>query len=308
LNKSDNESEDNENNDYIYKYNKNINNSNKLNTKSNRTSKRNNEIIDTCNGKMKKNKISKKNLNINVNSNCMNINGREIKTERIYNTKIKIEKNINNNKNNINEIKNNKNIKIKTKNININLGGNKNVFLSPKNNYKSFLIKKKKIRGNKSERILNKNKMKNNNNKIHDIRVKFNSPPTKNIASRTYRYFNFESNKLKNMQNVFTNNSFVNKKNKNNKLTHSLRYQYMNFTQKQKSSQSYNSNNTSDNKDNLIKSVEIINKYLFDKNKNNNFSSENDSFQKQHFKNKINLNKHHLNDNLVSHFKNLNFK
>jgi hypothetical protein len=74
----------------------------------------------------------------------MNINGREIKTERIYNTKIKIEKNINNNKNNINEIKNNKNIKIKTKNININLGGNKNVFLSPKNNYKSFLNKKEK--------------------------------------------------------------------------------------------------------------------------------------------------------------------
>ena len=143
LNKSENESEDNENNDYIYKYNKNINNSTKLNTKSNRTSKKNNEIINTCNGKMKKNKISKKNLNINVNSNCMNINGREIKTERIYNPKIKIERNINNIKNNINEIKNNnKNIKIKTKNININLGGHKNVFLSPKNNYKSFLIKK----------------------------------------------------------------------------------------------------------------------------------------------------------------------
>ena len=310
LNKSDNESEDNENNEYIYNFNTNINSINKLNTKSNRTSKKNTEL-NTCKEKIKKNKINKKTFNINLNNNnYINLNGREIKTERLQNPKMKIEKNLYN-KNNINEIKNNKNIKIKNKNININIG-EKNVYLSPKNNYASILMKKKEIRGNKTERILNRNKMKiKNSNKINDIRVKFNSPPTKNNASKTYRYFKFDNNKIKNIQNIFGNNSFINNnKNKNNKLINSIRYQYVNCSQRQKTSQSYytNSNNSnSGNKDAMIKSMEIINKFFFNKNKKNNFSSENISFQKQPFKNKINLNKHHLNDNLVSHFKNMKF-
>ena len=311
LNKSYNESEDNDNNECTVKYNTNINSLNKINTKSNRNSKKNTEMMNTCNGNMKKNKMSKKNFNINLNSNNTKINGRELKTERLQNPKIKIEKKIYNNKKNN---KNNKNIKIKTKNININLG-DKNVFLSPKNNYASFLMKKKEIRGNKTERILNRNKMKmkNNSNRINDIRVKFNSPPTKSSISKTYRYFKYENYKLKNMQNAKTNNSFVNNnKNKINKLMNSVRYQYVNYTQKQKNSQSYgnnsNNSNSDGNKDNMIKSVEVINKYLFNKNKsNNNFSSENISFQKQPFKNKINLNKHHLNDNLVSHFNNIKY-
>ena len=63
--------------------------------------------MNTCNGNMKKNKMSKKNCNINLNSNCANINGRELKTERLQNPKIKIEKKIYNKKNN------DKNIKIK---------------------------------------------------------------------------------------------------------------------------------------------------------------------------------------------------
>ena len=55
--------------------------------------------------------------------------------------------------------------------------------------------------------------------------------------------------------------------------------------------------------------MDVINRYLLNTNKKNfNFASENVSFQKlQPFKNKINLNKHHLNDNLVSHFKNMKF-
>ena len=46
-------------------------------------------------------------------------------------------------------------------------------------------MKKKEFKGNKTERVLNKNKLriKNNNNNINDIRIKFKSPQSKNTTS-----------------------------------------------------------------------------------------------------------------------------
>ena len=96
-------------------------------------------------------------------------------------------------------------------------------------------MKKKEIKGNQTERILNRNKIiiKNNTNRINDIRVKFKSPQSKNITSKTCRYFKYEKNFLKNEDNVFGNFSFINK-NKNTKHINSIRYQYVNCTQKKK--------------------------------------------------------------------------
>ena len=301
LNKSDHESDDNDNNEIIY----NFNSINKLITKSNKISKKNTELnID--NERDKKNKVNKKALSIHLNKNFLYLNGRDIKTERIKNPKFEIETNLYNK-----NIKLNKN---KNKN-NRNPGKNNNIYLSPKNNYASLLMKKKEFKGNKTERVLNKNKLriKNNNNKINDIRIKFKSPQSKNTTSKTCRYFKFDKNNIKNGEHIFGNISFANKNKKANHIN-SIRYQYVNCTQKQKQrqkpSKSYynNSNNSnSGNKDSMIKSMEIINKFFFNKNKKNNCSSENISFQKQPFKNKINLNKHHLNNNLISHFKNMKF-
>ena len=292
LNKSDHESDENENNE--------INSKSKLMTKTNRTSK-NNTGITSSNDKKKK--INKKSFSINLNNNYIYLNGREIKTERLKNPKIEIENNLSE------KNKKNRNIKINSGSKNI------NIYMSPKNNYASLLMKKKEIKGNKTERTLNKIQIKTNNkyhNNINDIRIKFSSPQLKNSGAKTYRFFKFENKYEKN--NIFGNKSFANSnnKNKNVKQANSIRYQYINFTQKQKNSTSYynynNSNNSNSNKDNMVRSKEIISQLLFNKNKkNNNISSENISFQKQVFKNKINLNKHHYNNKLATQFKNMKF-
>lgn len=304
LNKSEHESDDNE--EIIINYNTNINSLSKLITKTNRTSKKTAGLNTSINDKSKKNK---KTFSINLNNNFIYLNGREIKTERLKNQKVEIDKKVSNKEKIKNKDTNIRNINIANKNI--------NKYLSPKNNYASQLIKRKEIRGNQTERVINRNinkiAIKSNkfNNKINDIRIKFNSPQAKNSNSKTYRYFKFDNNKFKIEKNVFSNISFT-KNNKESNHINSLRYHYANYTQKQKSSKSYfnNSNNNSSygNKDKMIKSMEIINQLLFNKNKkNDNIFSENSSFQKQPFKNKINLNKHHINNNLVSHFKNIKY-
>ena len=298
LNKSDNE--ENDTNDFIYSSN--INSMNNLNPKTSRTSKKNTKMNIIREIKNKKSNIfNKKQFQINLDYNFLHSNEKDAKTERLNNKNIEIEKNLYNNMN--------------KKNKNINLGRkNMNIYLSPKNNYSSLLMQKKEIRGNKTERVLNRNKIqtKNLKNKINEIRIKFNSPKLRSDISKTYRYLNSEINKIKKEQNKLGNFSFLNYKNKNNKNVNSLRYQYVNCSKKQNFSKSYyNSNNNSNsvNKESMIKSMDVINKYLLNKNQNNqNFSSENISFNKQQpIKNKINLNKHHLNNNLVSHFKNMKF-
>ena len=302
LNKSENE--ENDTNDFAC--NSNINSMNNLKPKSFHTSKKNtkmNVISDSKN----KNISNKKPININLEYNFLLPNGRDAKTERIKNPNKEIEIKLYNKTNKINKAK-----------INISLGRkNINLYPSSKNNYSSLLMKRKEIKGNKTERILNRNDIRtkkiNHNNKINDIRIKFNSPQLQSKNCKTYRYFKFEINKKKNELNNHGDFSFLNNKNKNNKNINSLRYQYVNCTKKKNSSKSYfnnsNNNSNSNNKEGMIKSMDVINRYLFNTNKKNfNFASENVSFQKlQPFKNKINLNKHHLNDNLVTHFKNMKF-
>ena len=119
-------------------------------------------------------KVNKKALSIHLNKNFLYLNGRDIKTERIKNPKFEIETNLYN-----------KNIKLNKNKNNRNQSKNNNIYLSPKNNYASLLINKKEFKGNETERVLNKNKLriKNNNNNINDIRIKFKSPQSKNTTS-----------------------------------------------------------------------------------------------------------------------------
>ena len=305
LNKSDHESDENDNNEIGINLKTNNKSKSKLMTKTNRTSK-DNTGLTSSNDKIKKSKVNKKAFSINLNNNYIYMNGREIKTERLKNPKIEIE-------NNLSQKKQKKPYNTNKK-IKLNSGYNMNIHMSPKSNYTSLLMKKKEIKGNKTERTLNKIQLKTNkyHNNINDIRIKFNSPQLKNSGAKTYRFFKFENKYEKN--NIFGNKSFANSnnKNKNVKQANSIRYQYINFTQKQKNSKSYynynNSNNSNSNKDNMVRSMEIISQLLFNKNKkNNNISSENISFQKQVFKNKINLNKHHFNDKLATQFKKMKF-
>jgi hypothetical protein len=301
LNKSDNSSD--EENNEMYQ-NANINSMNNLlpkygNIKSNTSSKKNNEI---SNGKNKKTKLNKKAFSINLNSNFC-LNGNELKTERLKNPKINLEKNLYK-KSNLNEIN--------RKNFDKKIISN----LSPKYNYTSILLKKKELSGNQTDRLSTKKKInikKNNFSiKINDIKIKFNSPQGKKSISKTYRYFRHEKTRSKKEQNIFgnSNNSFKNKMVNKNDNFESMRNQYINYHQKTGNSKSYYTNNMTNNSNNsctkdlsIIKSMEIFNK-LFLKNKKN-FSFENNAFQKP-FKNKINLNKHHLNENLMTHFKNIN--
>jgi hypothetical protein len=269
------------------------------NIKSSISSKKNNEI---SNGKNKKTKLNKKAFSINLNSNFC-LNGNELKTERLKNPKINLDKNLYK-KNSANE-RNKKNF---DKKIISNL--------SPKYNYTSILLKKKELSGNQTDRLSTKKKInikKNNFSiKINDIKIKFNSPQGKKSISKTYRYFGQEKTRSKKEQDIFgnSNNSFKNKMvNKNDNLQ-SMRNQYVNYHLKSNNSKSYYTNNLTNNSNNsctkdlsIIRSMEIFNKFFL-KNKKN-FSFENNAFQRP-FKNKINLNKHHLNDNLMTHFKNIN--
>ena len=301
LNKSDNNSDE-ENNEI--NRNANINSMNNLlpkfsNIKSNTSSKKNNDI---SNGKNKKTKLNKKAFSINLNSNFC-LNGNELKTERLKNPKINLDQNLYK-KSNINE-RNRKNF---DKKIISNL--------SPKYNYTSILLKKKELSGNQTDRLSTKKKInikKNNFSiKINDIKIKFNSPQGKKSISKTYRYFGHEKTRSKKEQNIFgnSNNSFKNKMVNKNDNFQSMRNQYVNYHQKTNNSKSYYTNNLTNNSNNsctkdlsIIKSMEIFNKFFL-KNKKN-FSFENNAFQRP-FKNKINLNKHHLNENLMTHFKNIN--
>jgi len=319
LNFSENESDYSNDNDNM-KSNPNINSMNNLLTKfstnkSNSSSKKNNEINI---GKFKKNKLNKKAFSINLNDNFV-VYGRSLKTDRLQNPKLNLDKNLYN-KSGINRTKNMKNFD--KKNINFNL--------SPKYDYTSMIIRKKELKGNQTERVLNKNKIniknKNNNyynsklnnrinDKINDIKIKFKSPHGRKNISKTYRYFNHEKNSSKKDRYSMTkNNSF--KSTFNNKKLHinSIRYQNFKNCKSPIYSQSYYINNTNNSNHNninyikeisTIKSMEMIGMLLFNK-KKKTYSSENSSFQRP-FKNKINLNKHHLNENLVTHFKNMKF-
>ena len=317
LNFSENESDYSNDNDNA-KSNPNINSMNNLmtkfsTTKSNSSSKKNTELNAA---KYKKNKLNKKAYSINLNDN-FTVYGKGLKTERQQNPKLNVDKNLYN-KSGINRTKNMKIFDKKKLNFN----------LSPKYDYTSILIKKKELKGNQTDRLLNKNKLniKNNNNnnnklnnrlndKINDIKIKFNSPQGRKNISRTYRYFNQDKNSSKKDRNNLTkNNSF--KSNFNNKKQHinSIRYQNFKNTKSPKYSQSYYINNTNNsNQYNIncvkdistIKRMEMIGMFFFNK-KKKTYSSENSSFQRP-FKNKINLNKHHFNENLVTHFKNMKF-
>ena len=268
LNKSDNNSDE-ENNDMNHA---NINSMNNLlpkygNIKSNTSSKKNNEI---SNGKNKKIKLNKKAFSINLNTNFY-LNGNELKTERLKNPKINLEKNLYK-KSNINE-RNRKNL---DKKITANL--------SPKYNYTSILLKKKDLSGNQTDRVSTKKKIniKRNNLgiKLNDIKIKFNSPQGKKSISKTYRYFRHEKTRSKKEQNIFgnSNNSFKNKIVYKNDNFESIRNQYSNYLQKQNNSKSYYINNMTNNSNNnctkdlsIIKSMEIFNKFFL-KNKKNSFA------------------------------------
>ena len=321
LNFSENESDFSNDNDNA-KSNPNVNSMNNLlskfsTTKSNSSSKKNTELNA---GKHKKNKLNKKAFSINLNDNFA-LYGRSLKTERIQSPKINVDKNLYN-KSRINRNKNMKNFDKKKINFN----------LSPKYDYTSILIKKKELRGNQTDRLLNKNKIniknKNGNNnkmnnrlneKKNDIKIKFNSPQGYKTIAKTYRYFDHDKNiPKKDKNNLTKNNSF--KSNFNNKKFHinSIRFQNVKNSKSPKYSQSYYINNTNNNTNNnnhnnincakdipTIKSIEMIGMFFFNK-KKKTYSSENNSFQRP-FKSKINLNKHHLNENLVTHFKNMKF-
>ena len=319
LNFSENDSDYSNDNDNV-KSNPNVNSMNNLltkfsTTKSNSSSKKSNELNA---GKYKKNKLNKKAFSININDNFI-LYGKGRKTERMQNPKLNVDKNLYN-KSGISRTKNMKNFDKKKLNFN----------LSPKYDYTSMLIKKKELKGNQTDRLLNKNKVniKNNNNnninnklnnrindKISDIKIKFNSPQGQKNISKTYRYFNQDKNSSKKDQNYLSkNNSF--KTNFNNKklLINSIRYQNFKKSKSPKYSHSYYINNTNNSNHNnincvkdipTIKNLEMIGMFFFNK-KKKTYSSENSSFQRP-FKNKINLNKHHLNENLVTHFKNMKF-
>ena len=319
LNFSENDSDYSNDNDNVQS-NPNINSMNNIltkfsTTKSNSSSKKNNELTA---GKFKKNKLNKKAFSINLNDNFI-VYGKGLKTERLQNPKMNVDKNLYN-KSGINRNKNMKNFDKKKLNFN----------LSPKYDYTSIIIKRKELKGNQTDRILHKNKLSiknkynnNNNNKINnrlndkinDIKIKFNSPQGRKDISKTYRFFNQDKNSSKKEKNNLTkNNSF--KSNFNNKKLHinSIRYQNFKNSKSPKYSQSYYINNTNNSNHNnincvkdisTIKSMEMIGMLFFNK-KKKTYSSENSSFQRP-FKNKINLNKHHLNENLVTHFKNMKF-
>ena len=319
LNFSENDSDysnDNDNANVNVKSNPNLNSMNNLltkfsTTKSNSSSKKNTELNP---GKYKKNKLNKKAFSINLNDNFI-IYGKGLKTERFGNPKLNVDKNLYN-KSGINRTKNMKNFDKKKLNFN----------LSPKYDYTSIIIKKRELKGNQTDRLLNKNKLniKNSNknklnnrfnDKINDIKIKFNSPQGNKNISKTYRYFNKNKNSSKKDKNNLTkNNSF--KSNFNNKKLqiNSIRYQNFKNSKSPKYSQSYYINNTNNSNNNnincvkdipTIKSMEMLGMFFFNK-KKKTYSSENNSFQRP-FKNKINLNKHHLNENLVIHFKNMKF-
>ena len=306
LNKSQNVSDDNDN-EFIYNFNYIINSKNDLltkycNTNSNRSSKINTELNIELN---KEKKIGKKDISINLNSNFY-LNMKDLKSERLKNKKY---------------YKNNNNF----------LDNKFDKNLSPKYNFTSILIKKKEKRGNHTDRITNRNKVKikkcnhshinsNNNsnsnikiNNINNLKINFNSPIRKNPITKSYRHIKHDKNKQKKKKYIFGNNSFKNNIKRKNFNLDSIRYQYNKNKIKQNNSKSYyintNGNNTNNNNNNfkkdisVIKSMEFINKFFFNK---NNISSKKNAFQRQ-FKNKINLNKHHLNGDLVTHFKNMNF-
>ena len=205
-------------------------------TKSNSSSKKNTELNAA---KYKKNKLNKKAYSINLNDN-FTVYGRGLKTERQQNPKLNVDKNLYN-KSGINRTKNMKIFDKKKLNFN----------LSPKYDYTSILIKKKELKGNQTDRQLNKNKLniKNNNknklnnrlnDKINDIKIKFNSPQGNKNISKTYRYFNQNKNSSKKDKNNLTkNNSFKSNFNNIKLQINSIRYQNFKNSKSPKYSQSY---------------------------------------------------------------------